>query len=185
MKVQKLRSLLVAAVCAFLFSAAAFAPSFAEDATPSPADLSNPLRNLPKLDASKARIFFFRPDRYVGLAADARLRINGKTVGWVGSGSAVFVDYVPGDAIIGIGGSDGYGHDFSLTLQAGQEYFITVAAEANACCGIIPALANVIIDSHIDQQHCENGWCAGVVDKAAALPEFQNLSISGPNPDAD
>lgn len=183
MSVRKSRFLLAAAVCTFLFGLAAIAPSFAEDATP-PVDLSNPLRALPKLDANSARVFFFRPGSYIGMIANARLRINGKTVGWAGSGSAVFVDYQPGDVRVGIGGSNGYGgYDFLLTLQPDQEYFISLAAQPSL--GFLGCPIEDVVRSKIGDQHCGNCWCAKVVDKSEALPELQSMSISGPNPDAD
>src|SRR4029078_13558545 len=34
----------------------------------------NPLGALPQLDVTKARILFFRPGSFVGMAADARIR---------------------------------------------------------------------------------------------------------------
>jgi|KBSMisStandDraft_5_1062788.scaffolds.fasta_scaffold279595_2 hypothetical protein len=148
----------------------------------------NPLGALPQLDVTKARILFFRPGSFVGMAADARIRIDGKTVGWVGSGSAVFVDHAPGDILVGIGGPDRYtASDFVLTLAPGKEYFVTLAAEAHPGFGVLPFIIGKGIDAarHVNEQHCGYGWCAGVVDRSAALPELAPLSLSGPNPNAN
>lgn len=184
MKLQSLRSLWIGAGCIFLFCAAPLAPSPAQVAAAPAADISDPLRALPTLDANKARVFFFRPDSYVGMVANARLRINGKTVGWAGSGAAVFVDYPPGDVRVGIGGSDGYGgYDFLVTLEPGQEYFITLAAQISF--GLFSCPIEGLLRSKMADQHCGNCWCAKVVDKSTALPKLQNMSISGSNPNAD
>jgi hypothetical protein len=180
---QALAFATVAVVGAALFVSAL--PSAAEETVAPAVGISDPLSALPKLEPAKARVFFFRPERYVGFVVDARVRINGHTVGWVGNGSAIYVDYAPGDVIVGIGGSDGYGHDFGLTLQPGQEYFITLAAQANVVAGVLGVVASMAINSRINQQHCGNGWCAGVVDRTAAMPELSRLSISGANPHAN
>jgi len=141
---------------------------------------SDPLAMLPPLQGNHARIFFFRESRFVGIVADARIKLDGKTIGWVGSGRAVYVDHLPGDVLVGVAQSDGFEKgDFALTLAPGTEYFITVAARANL------GLIGEIINLGINQQHCSAWYCAGVVGREAALSALANMSISGPNPNAN
>jgi hypothetical protein len=184
MNMHNSRSLLIGAVCSFFAGMALISPSTADDRAVAAADRTDPLSALPKLDSGNARVLFFRPGRFVGMVVDARIRMDGTTVGWVGSGSAVYVDHAPGDVRIGVGGSNGYGRsDFAITLKPGQEYFVTLASQANF--GLFSCEIEAVVQSKVNQQHCGYCWCASVVDKSAALPQFSALSISGPNPRAN
>jgi len=144
------------------------------------------LAALPAIPTGQARIFFFRESHFVGLAATARLRLDGITVGWLDNGTAVFVDHPAGEVELSVDSAGQFGHDgFKMTLVAGQEYFVPVAAQASpmftsGAAGYL--LGNLNADVH---QYCGGGWCAALIEKDAALPILSKLSVSGPNPNAD
>ena len=190
------RMLVVA--CSYLPSVLA---ASAQPANPTPpaAVLSpapDPLAPLPPLAPDKARVFFFRKPQFVGMAADARIALDGVKSGWVGGGSAVFVDHPAGAVMISIGGGGGFLYpsnalSFQMTLEPGKEYFVGLAARAAwvSVGGVIPflitAAADVALNKDIPAERCAMDWCAAVFGKEIALPTLAKLSISGPNPNAD
>jgi hypothetical protein len=151
----------------------------------------DPLAPLPKLAPDQARIFFFRKPQFTGMVADARIAMDGTISGWVGGGSAVFIDHPAGKVVVSIGGGGGFLFQpkplsFEMTVEPGKEYFVGLAAEAIAPMGgALSYLMVSALNANIPQQYCGGGWCAGLFDKSSALPTLAKLSVSGPNPNAD
>jgi hypothetical protein len=52
---------------------------------------------IPPVPATKGRIYFFRPDTFVGGAVTSDIRLNGKVVGVSERGSFFYVDEEPGN----------------------------------------------------------------------------------------
>src|SRR5262249_44109739 len=103
-------------------------------------------------------------------------------VAWLDSGTAVFVDHPPGQVAVSIGRDK----SFAVDLQPGQEYFIEIAALGHTLAlGAIPYLMESVANDGLPQDHCGWDWCAGVVPKDPAMTSLRELSISGPNPNAD
>ncbi len=127
-------------------------------------------------------MFFFRASRFIGVASDAKIEINGVKSAWVGSGSAVFVDHAPGEVVVSIGGDKA----FAMTVEPGREYFVGLGAVGHTdALGAVPYLLETVANAGLPQEHCGWDWCAGIFDKHAVLPTLAKLSISGPNPNAD
>src|ERR1041385_8309645 len=105
-----LRHLLVGTLCATTscLPASGFAQQALSSAPEAPQSVVlDPLAPLPKLAADQARIYFFRKPQFTAMAADARIALDGTTSGWVGGGSAVFVDHGVGKVTVSIGGGGG------------------------------------------------------------------------------
>ena len=140
---------------------------------------------FPEIPAGQARIFFFRESHFVGNLSSARLKVERSTVGWLNNGAAVFVDYPAGDVGISIDSPGQFGHDgFNITLVAGQQYFVPVAAQANSMFTGGAAghfLGSLKADIH---QYCGGGWCAAIVDQESALPVLSNIPVSAADPNA-
>lgn len=190
---QYTRMCAVALWCAALILPGGVCAQQGQNATPSAAQATapDPLAPLPKLAAGQARIFFFRKPQFTAMAADARVGLDGNTSGWVGGGSAVFIDHPAGKVTVSIGGGGGFLFQptplsFEMTLEPGKAYFVGLAAEAMLpAAGALPYLLVSALNSNTPQQYCGGGWCAGLFDKNSALPTLARLSISGPNPNAD
>jgi hypothetical protein len=148
-------------------------PSAARPAVP------DPLAALPQQPAGQARVIFYRRSSFVGVAAGARIKIDGKTAAWLDSGTAVFIDHAAGEVQISIDSPWGMGEAaFTLNLKPDRQYFVPLVTEGS---GALGAMLNTQHISH----YCGGGWCADVVNKAEALPAISTLSLSGPNPNAE
>jgi hypothetical protein len=142
---------------------------------------ADPFSGLQPLSSDQARIVFYREAYFVGAMLDARVRIDGKVVAWVDSGTAVYADHAAGTLSISIDSPMDFGSTkFALTVEPGKYYFIPIVAQTMA--GAVGAALNA--SRHVDR-YCGGGWCADVVDSSQALSILGKLAISPPNPDAD
>lgn len=111
-------------VLAFLAACAATGPLYTEVVSA-----------IPAVPATKGRIYFFRPDTFVGGAVTSDIRLNGKVVGVSERGSFFFVDEDPGSCTVIT--STETEKQLTFVLERGQTRYVQTSVSIGVLVGRI------------------------------------------------
>jgi hypothetical protein len=138
-------------------------------------------KSLPPVSNAMARIVFFREAHLSGAPLSPRIKVNGRKVGELPNGSALIVEYAPGELTISVDLVIDRGTlEFPLTAQPGQEYYIEVGLDeptgyAKMSGGVGGYYLSTLRAEGVTQ-FC-SGWCAQFRDRSEALPKLSDLRV--------
>jgi hypothetical protein len=140
--------------------------------------------SLATLAPTKVRLTIFREAHFAGSGVDARVKIDGRTVGKVPNGSVLVVEYEPGNLRIGLDArSQSDGMEFTLPTTAGENYYVEIrSTHADYMTNMGGVLPYVLGSMHAEgvTQHCGPGWCAALRSKGEALTKLADLDVETP-----
>jgi hypothetical protein len=90
---------------------------------------------IPPVPANKGRVFFFRPDTFVGGAVTSDIRLNGKVVGVSERGSFFYVDEDPGNCTVAT--STETEKQLTFVLDRGQTRYVQTSVSIGILVGRI------------------------------------------------
>lgn len=131
---------------------------------------------LPAVPAGEARIVLFRQPNYFGMAVWKDIRIDGRPMGSLASGSFIVARHAPGQVRVTMVNdflTPDYG--FSFTVEAGKTTYVEFQPNASVADGALMAL--LVRAEH--PEFCGPGWCAAREDAAEALPKLRGLKLAG------
>ena len=142
--------------------------------------------SMKPLDPAASRLTIFRESHFSGSGMDARVKIDGKTVGTVPNGSVLVVDHAPGNLKISLDSrADMFdGMEFPITAEPAHAYYIEIrsthADYMQTMGGALPYLLGSMRAEGVTD-YCGHGWCAALRSESEAAPKLAELDVERPD----
>lgn len=86
-------------------------------------------------DGRQARLYFLREKGIVGalggMTKSADVKVDGRTVGTVNTGSYIFVDRPPGPHVLALDNGVSMAFETDIEVEAGRDYFLNIGPSPN------------------------------------------------------
>jgi hypothetical protein len=125
-------------------------------------------------------VTIFRESHFVGMGADAKIKVNALTYGYVLNGSGIRIGLPQGDVQIEVYTEANLFREhlsIPLSVESGKEYYVELAAQTDPMYttgGAGYLLGS--LKSHV-HQYCGSGWCAAIEDVGVVTPKLQKIHL--------
>jgi hypothetical protein len=139
---------------------------------------ANPLLAMPAIPKGMARLVVIRPSSFRSALVNARIRVEGETVGWVKNGHVAVADVASGSIEVQIDNPLNFGHtSVPIVVAEGQTQYMLLK----------PTIVYLGVIGQIDygemkkeHQLCDGDWCVDLLSPDDGLVVAGTLPVTGP-----